>query len=187
MEIILIYVQIIKLIKQLPLGNASKEALYFTVSKYLLLNKPKDYSIKKFQIEGYKLKKQKFDSEKITVKLPNTLVLIDINGLNSLIYKYLTTLIKIPITIINNTHDLAVTCKYNNNNICIIIDENIGHVLISSICSFIESIDPKIKIAIVIETAVNINNYIHTNIKYHIVKPFNTDTLSDLLNNLNSI
>jgi len=150
---------------------------------YNIINQPHGI----MRLIGYKLKKQKFDSEKITVKLPNTLVLIDINGLNSLIYKYLTTLIKIPITIINNTHDLAVTCKYNNNNICIIIDENIGHVLISSICSFIESIDPKIKIAIVIETAVNINNYIHTNIKYHIVKPFNTDTLSDLLNNLNSI
>ena len=50
--------QLLKFIKELDLGNASKEALYFTASKYLLLNKPKDTSIKKFQLEGYKLKKQ---------------------------------------------------------------------------------------------------------------------------------
>ena len=49
--------QLLKFIKGLDLGNSSKEALYFTVSKYLLLNKPKDTSIKKFQFEGYKLKK----------------------------------------------------------------------------------------------------------------------------------
>jgi hypothetical protein len=136
---------------------------------------------------NYKLTKQKSVHDVNTNKLPNTIVLIDNTKEKSLTYKYISNLVKIPITIITNSQEFVNVCEQQHNNISVIIDENIDPNIITNICSYIDSLGAKIKIAVVVDTAVNFNKYIHTNIKYHVVKPFNIDAISDLLDNLNSI
>ena len=46
---------LLNFINKLDIGSGSKEAMYFTVSKYLQLNDPKNPNIDKFQKAGYKL------------------------------------------------------------------------------------------------------------------------------------
>lgn len=47
--------ELLKFINKLELGDSSKEAIYFTISKWLQLNDPKNKNIIKFQTQGHKL------------------------------------------------------------------------------------------------------------------------------------
>jgi len=135
---------------------------------------------------GYKNKRKSFIKEQ-KINYPEYLIIVDNNLEKSLTYRYIITLIKIPIIIVNSYSDFVDNCKQCKNKVSIIIDENINSFIISNICSLIDKLNIKIKLAIVVESEINFNNYIHTNIKYHISKPFNSDFIIELLNNLDIV
>jgi hypothetical protein len=115
------------------------------------------------------------------------IILVD-NNINTINLKLsMEQFIRIPIYIVNDFTSCWTTIKYLQGNVYVIFDEDNSHQLISEIYNSIEESNYNTTLAIVLSSKANLENYILINLRYHLLRPFDDDSVKAFIKDLHII